>query len=53
MTSEAKRGWNWRLWAGFLLSVLAFGSYFFFFVEFPLTRNFPSANLLLFALAAG
>jgi hypothetical protein len=53
MTSDVKRGWNWRLWAGFLLSALAFGSYFSFFVEFPLTRNFPWANLLLFALAAG
>jgi hypothetical protein len=44
---------NWPLWAGFLLSLIAFLSYFFVFVWFPLTRDFPWANLLLFALAAG
>src|SRR5438445_416933 len=53
MTPVAERRWNWLLWAGFLLSVLAFFSYFFFFVQFPLTRNFPWVNLLLFAFAAG
>ncbi len=53
MTPVAERRWNWLLWAGFLLSVLAFFSYFFFFAQFPLTRNFPWANLLLFAFAAG
>ena len=42
---------NWTLWAGFLLSVVAFLSYFFVFVWFPITRDFPWANLLLFALA--
>lgn len=40
------------MWAGFLLSVGAFFSYFAFFVEFPVTRNFPWANLLLFLIAA-
>ncbi len=53
MATDAKRGWNWLLWAGFVLSVIAFLSYFAFFVEFPSTRNFPWANLLLFAIAAG
>ncbi len=53
MATDAKRGWNWLLWAGFVLSVIAFLSYFAFFVEFPSTRNFPWANLLLFVIAAG
>lgn len=43
---------NWPLWAGFALSVVAFLSYFFAFVWFPVTRDFPWANLLLFAGAA-
>jgi flagellar biosynthesis component FlhA len=42
---------NWPLWAGFLLSVIAFLSYFLVFVWFPVTRDFPWANLLLFAFA--
>src|SRR5919109_5429002 len=46
------RRWNWPLWAGFLLSIAAFFSYFAFFVNFPVTRDFPWANLLLFGLAA-
>ena len=43
---------NWPIWAGFLLSVVAFLSYFLVFVWFPVTRDFPWANLLLFAFAA-
>jgi hypothetical protein len=43
---------NWPLWAGFLLSLIAFLSYFLVFVWFPVTRDFPWANLLLFAGAA-
>ena len=46
------RSFNWRVWAGFLLSLAAFLSYFFVFVRFPVTRDFPWANLLLFAEAA-
>jgi hypothetical protein len=42
---------NWQLWAGFVLSVAAFLSYPFFFVNFPVTRDFPWANALLFAIA--
>ena len=53
MSPDAKPGWNWLVWAGFVVSVIAFLSYFAFFVEFPSTRNFPWANLLLFAIAAG
>src|SRR6185295_430784 len=44
-----KRRWNWCLWLGFLVSVVALFSYQFF-VLFPITRDFPWANLLLFAL---
>lgn len=47
------RRFNWPIWAGFLLSLIAFLSYFFIFVWFPVTRDFPWANFLLFALAAG
>src|SRR2546425_2875744 len=43
---------NWPLWAAFLLSLIAFLSYPFVFVRFPVTRDFPWANLLIFALAA-
>ena len=47
-----QRRFNWPLWAGFLLTLLAAFSYFAFFVQFPSTRDFPWANLLLFLLAA-
>jgi hypothetical protein len=43
---------NWPIWIGFLLSVFAFLSYYFIFVNWPATRDFPWANLLLFAVAA-
>jgi hypothetical protein len=46
------RRFNWPLWAGFLLALIASFSYFSFFVRFPVTRDFPWANLLLFLLAA-
>ena len=46
------RRFNWPIWAGFLLSLIAFLSYFLVFVWFPVTRDFPWVNLLLFALAA-
>jgi hypothetical protein len=45
------RRFNWPIWAGFLLSLIAFFTYFSVFVWFPVTRDFPWANLLLFALA--
>ncbi|MBI1748873.1 MAG: hypothetical protein HYR55_20145 [Acidobacteria bacterium] len=41
---------NLLLYAGFLLSIVAFASYFYF-VRFPGTRDFPWLNLLLFAVA--
>ena len=40
---------NWHLWAGFLLCLAAFASYPLFFAKFPITRDVPSANFLLFA----
>ena len=47
-----RRRFNWAVWTGFGLSVAAFLSYPFFFVRFPVTRDFPWANLLLFGVAA-
>lgn len=43
---------NWPLWAGLLLTLAAFMSYFFIFVWFPFTRDFPWANLMLFVIAS-
>jgi len=45
------RRFNWPLWLGFLLSIGAFLTYFFIFVWFPFTRDFPWANLVLFVIA--
>lgn len=42
---------NWKIWAAFLLSIVAFLSYPFVFVRWPVTRDFPWANLLLFSIA--
>ena len=47
-----KLDWNWPAWAGFLLSILAFVSYFMVFARFPITRNVPWVNFLLFGVAA-
>jgi peroxiredoxin len=47
-----KRKSNCSLWAGFLIAVIAFVSYFLFFSQFPITRDFPWVNFLLFGLAA-
>jgi peroxiredoxin len=46
------RGLNWPLWSGFFLSPIAFLSYPFVFERWPLTRDFPWVNLLLFGLTA-
>lgn len=42
---------NWPIWVGFLLSLIGLFSYPFVFVNWPLTRDFPWANLLLFGIA--
>jgi len=43
---------NWPLWVGLLLTLATFMSYFFVFVWFPVTRDFPWANFVLFLVAA-
>ena len=42
---------NWQIWAGFVLTLVAGFSYPFVFVRWPITREFPWANLILFAIA--
>jgi len=42
---------NWQIWMGFLLSVVAVLTYAWVFVSWPVTRDFPWANLLLFGVA--
>jgi hypothetical protein len=44
--------WNWPVWLGFLLSLLAFISYSLVFARFPATRNVPWVNFLLFGVSA-
>jgi hypothetical protein len=43
---------NWPLWSGFVISAFALSSYLFLFVNWPVTRDFPWANLALFMMAA-
>ncbi len=43
---------NWQIWAGFLLTIIAFLSYPFFFVNWAVTRDFPWGSLVLFLIAA-
>ena len=44
-----KRRWNWPIWAGFVVVVTGLFSYLFF-ARFPITRDFPWANFLLFGI---
>lgn len=37
---------------GLLITLIGFMSFFFVFVRFPITRDFPWANFVLFAIAA-
>ncbi len=46
-----KRKWNWPLWVGFIVAVGGLFTYEFF-AQFPITRDFPWANLLLFGIGA-
>jgi AhpC/TSA family len=46
-----KRKWNWPLWIGFIVGVGGLFSYEFF-AKFPISRDFPWASLLLFAIGA-
>src|ERR1700736_2613238 len=43
-----KRSWNAYVWAGFGIALLAFLSYYLFFIRWPATRDVPWANLLIF-----
>jgi hypothetical protein len=45
---DMKRKWNWAIWVGFVIAVGGLFSYEFF-ARYPITRDFPWANLLLFA----
>jgi hypothetical protein len=49
MSTSTGKSWNWSLWIGFLFALAGFLSYAFF-AQFPVTRDFPWANLLLFAV---
>jgi len=44
-----KRRWNWPIWVGFVVVVIGLFSYEFF-ARFPITRDFPWANFLLFGI---
>jgi len=46
-----KRKWNWLIWVGFIVAVGGLFSYEFF-IQFPITRDFPWATLLLFGIGA-
>src|SRR5262245_816682 len=46
------KNFNWQLWAGFVLTIFSFLSYPFLFIDYPLLRDFPWLNLILFALAS-
>jgi len=46
-----KRKWNWPIWIGFIVAVGGLFSYEWF-AQFPVTRDFPWANLLLFGIGA-
>ena len=46
-----KGRWNWPLWLGFVIAVGGLFSYEYFAL-FPITRDFPWANLLLFGIGA-
>jgi len=46
-----KRKWNWPLWVGFVVAIGGLFSYEFF-AQFPLTRDFPWANISLFGIGA-
>ncbi len=47
-----KLRWNGPVWLGFLFSLLAFMSSSLVFARFPVTRNVPWVNFLLFGISA-
>ena len=46
-----KRSWNWAVWVGFAIALIAALSYIPFFARFPITRDIPWVNLLLFLVS--
>jgi len=48
-----KRRWNVPIWAGFAIVIVAVVSYIPIFTPFPVTRDIPWANYLLFLLGGG
>ena len=44
-----KPQWNWPIWIGFILVLAGLFSYVFV-AQFPITPDFPWANLLLFGI---
>jgi peroxiredoxin len=48
---EQTRPVNWQIWVALLLSLATFISFRLVFVKWPLTRDFPWANLLLLVLS--
>jgi hypothetical protein len=48
---DVKRKWNWPIWIGFIVAVGGLFSYEFF-AQFPVTRDFPWATLVLFGVGA-
>jgi hypothetical protein len=48
-----KRHWNVPIWAGFVIVIVALVSYIPIFAVFPVTRDVPWANYLLFLLGGG
>ena len=51
MDQTSVRKINWQIWAGFLLSLFAGLSYPLLFVRWPITREPPWANIVVFAIA--
>jgi len=49
--NRAMKNFNWQLWAGFVLTLFSFLSYPFLFIDYPILRDFPWLNLILFAVA--
>ena len=45
------RRFNWPLWVGLLVTLIGGFSYIAVFIWFPITRDFPWVNLLLFLVA--
>jgi hypothetical protein len=43
---------NWHVWAGFLLSLIALASYPFIYLNWSITGDIPWINLALFVIAA-